>query len=240
MSTSTSRPLCILLALTFAACGGDSDKPEPKKNDPEAKNNAKGKKTKSNVKRIVTAVPPNKTVACTDMLPDISKFKELVAADIADAVVDNGKAHLAASAVCRFMRDGEPPKDNAQLARMKKENQKLGVLPGDEYCTVTLDCTLAADEGDFKDVCEKNAKRESERGSRTVYEGNSDIGQFACVRKTDRPPHDWAFTYRTIDADTSCVVEVMGGPSVTDEGLVQNCTRAALQSVGMEHLKKYN
>jgi hypothetical protein len=225
------------VSISMAMLGCSSDEPAPSASEAPAE--PEKKRDRSNVKIIKTAVPAGKTVACPDLFPDIGKFKELVADDIGE-VKDRGKSNRGASAVCAFMRAGEPPKSDSQLRKMKQENMKLGVLPGDEYCTVTLDCTLAADEGDFKDVCEKNAKRESERGSRTVYEGNSDIGQFACVRKTDRPPNDWAFTYRTIDADTSCVVEVMGGPSVTDEGLVQNCTRAALRSVGMEHLKKYN
>lgn len=226
-----------LLILIASACSGDEEaKPETKKDEKTTADD----KPKSNVKKIVTAVPPNKTVACADMLPDISKFKELVAADVADEVVDNGVSHRGASAVCRFMRAGEPPKDNKQLAKMKAENKKLGVLPGDEYCTVKLFCSYATDEADFKDDCEKSAKKEAASGSRTIYEGNTDLGQFACVRKTDRPPHDYAYTYRTIDKDTRCIFEVLGGPSVVDEGLVQNCTKAALETIGLDDLKKFN
>lgn len=236
MARTLSISLSLLL-LAVAACSGEKEtKPEPKKDDTAKADD----KPKSNVKKIVTAVPPNKKVACADMLPDISKFKELVAADISDTIVDNGKSHRAASAVCRFMRDGEPPKDDAQLRKMKSENQKLGVLPGDEYCTIKLFCSYATDEGDFKDECEKSAKKESASGSRTIYEGNSDLGQFACVRKTDRPPEDYAYTYRTIDKDTRCIFEVMGGPSVVDEQLVQSCTRAAIETIGPANLKKFN
>jgi hypothetical protein len=138
------------------------------------------------------------------------------------------------------MRAGEPPKDDAQLAQMKKENQKLGVLPGDEYCTIKLFCSYATDDADFVDNCEKSAKKEAATGSRTVYEGNTDLGQFACVRKTDRPPSDYAYTYRTIDKDTRCIFEVLGGPSVVQEELVQNCTKAAIQTIGPDDLKKFN
>lgn len=194
---------------------------------------------KSNVKRIVTAVPPGQTVACADLLPDLSKLKEYVAEDIGE-IVDRGKKRRSASAVCRIMK-ARPDKGKPGKLRGKvKETQKLGVLPGDEYCTITLYCSLATDEADFKRKCETDAKREAATGSMTIYEGNTDLGQFACVRKTDRPPSDYAYTYRTIDADTRCIAEVMGGPSVVDEGLVRNCTRAALESVGMQHLKKWN
>lgn len=232
-------PLALLLALALAACGGDKeDKPEDKK-DPEAATKKDKGKPKSNVKRIVTAVPPNKTVSCTDMLPDISKFKELVAPDIADTLIDAGKSHRGTSAVCRFMRDGEPPKDDAQLARMKKENQKLGVLPGDEYCTIKLFCSYATDESDFKENCEKQDKQSSKSGSRTRYVGNNDLGQFACVTMTDRPPEDYAYTYRTIDSDTRCVVEAQGGPSVVSEELVRNCAKAAITTIGPANLTKF-
>lgn len=234
-----ARTLAIaLVALTVAACSGDKEsKPADKKKKDETADN--GKK-KSNVKKIVTAVPPDKKVACADLIPDLAKFKELVAPDIKDEIVDNGKSHRGASAVCRFMRDGEPPKDDAQLAKMKAENKRLGVLPGDEYCTIKLFCSFATDEADFKDNCEKSKKKEEATGSRTVYEGNADLGQFACVRKTDRPPSDYAYTYRTIDKDTRCIFEVLGGPSVVNEELVQNCTKAAIDSIGPQHLKKFN
>lgn len=228
-----SLPLALILAV------GCSSSDESKGDKPEAAKKEKSDKPKSNVKRIVTAVPSGKTVACTDLFPDISHFKELVADDIGE-VKDRGKSNHSVSAVCAFMRGGEPPKNDSQLRKMKQENMKLGVLPGDEYCTVSINCTLATDESDFKDKCEADAKRESDRGSRTQYVGNNAIGQFSCVRKTDRPPSDWAYTYKTIDPDTRCLVEVMGGPSVTDEELVQHCTLAAVQSITMANLKKYD
>ncbi len=222
-------PLFLLLSLAVAT--GCSTEPE-KKPAPKAKT----KEKKSNVKRIVTAVPAGKQIACADLLPDITKFKELVAADIG-SVADQGKSNPEAAASCAFVRAGEPPTSDKQLKKLKAGNAKLGVLPGDVYCKVTLFCSLSTDEADFKAKCKAKAKKQEKMGGSLIYEGNSDLGQFACVRKADRPPSSWSYTYRTIDSDTRCIVEVIGGPSVTDEELIQNCTRASLQTIGMANLK---
>jgi hypothetical protein len=40
-----------------------------------------------------------------------------------------------------------------------------------------------------------------------------------------------AYTYKLTHPPTKCLLEVMGGPSVTDESLVQNCTRAAIEDL---------
>lgn len=218
--------------VSLAACSSE----EPKKSAVET-NKAK-KRDRSNVKRVTTAVPMGKKVACTDLIPDISKFTELVAADIAE-MKDLGKQSRSANATCAFVRGGDAANTNAQKKKLKTENLKLGVLPGDTYCQVSIYCSLSTDEGDFKKKCDADAKREAELGSRTIYEGNSSLGQFACVRKTDRPPEDYAYTYKTIDADTRCLFEVQGGPSVVSSELVQNCTRAALDSITPANLTKY-
>ncbi len=196
------------------------------------------KEKKSNVKRVVTTVPAGAQIACADLLPDISKFKELVAADIGK-IVDQGKSNPSAAASCAFIKAGDASSSNAQLKKLKSKHTKLGVLPGDVYCKVTLFCSLATDEGDFRKKCKADEKKQADRDSSLTFEGNMDLGQFSCVRKADRPPNDWSYTYRTIDSDTRCIFEVIGGPSVVSQDLVQNCMRAALDSIGMANLKKY-
>ncbi len=224
-----------IFALIFAtafACSSSEDKPA------ESDKKAETKSKKSNVKRVTLAVPAGKKIACSDLIPDLAKFREYAAEDIGE-MKDRAKSIRAASASCAFVKGGEAPTSDAQLKKLKGENLKLGVLPGDVYCQATLYCSLSTDDGDFKKKCEADAKRESELGSRTIYEGNSSLGQFSCVRKSDRPPSDYSYTYRTIDSDTRCIFEVIGGPSVVSEELVQNCTRAALESIGPQHLKKF-
>jgi hypothetical protein len=142
-------------------------------------------------------------------------------------VKDRGKSNSEASLSCALIRAGAPPKTDAQLRKAQREGMKLGVLPGDEYCMVTAYCSMATDEERLKKKCEDDKDI-----------GNDAVGQFACVHTTQRGTKE-AYTYKVIDPDTRCLLEVMGGPSVTDEPLVQNCTRAALEDIALPELKNY-
>lgn len=178
----------------------------------------------SNVVKITTAVPYGKHVACTDLIPDPAPYAAAIGGEIGE-VRDRGKSNSEATAVCALIRAGEPPKTDMELETLAEKYQKLGVLPGDEYCTVTAYCSLATDTERFKEKCEKDGRRVG------VIDG-----QVACVRETQRGV-EYAYTYRVIDPDTKCVLEVMGGPSVTDEALVQGCTSAALTTISTDNLK---
>jgi hypothetical protein len=68
---------------------------------------------------------------------------------------------------------------------------------------------------------------------------SEELGQVACVRRTQRAA-DWAYKYAVIDADTNCTLEVQGGPSVTDEAIVQACARAALRSLTQQGIASYD
>jgi hypothetical protein len=178
---------------------------------------------KDNIVKVTTAVPYGKTVPCSDIFePDkVGTFLN----DLVE-IKDRTESTREATAVCAIMRSGEPPKDATEL-KDKNKNQILGVLPGDEYCTISLYCSRPAEMERFKKKCE-------ERGD----EGNRDLGQYACVHKSQRAAK-YAYTYRTIQRATKCHIEVMGGPSVTDEPLVQNCTKAALELLEKANLKNF-
>lgn len=176
---------------------------------------------KANIVKVETAVAYGKTVPCSDIF-EADKVNPYLA-DVVD-IKDNTKSNKEASAVCQVMRAGEPP-DTASTYKPKQKTQILGVLPGDEYCTITLYCSRPADPKRFQKKCE-------ERGD----ESNRDLGQFACVHRTQKAAK-WGYTYRTIHGATKCHLEVMGGPSVTDEALVQNCTKAAIDLVSKDKLK---
>jgi hypothetical protein len=106
------------------------------------------------------------------------------------------------------------------MEEQAKKTAKLGVQPGDELCSITVYCSIPADETKFREQC----KNDMEKGN---MKSNEAIGAFACIKVTPKGPDD-AFTYKFIDADTRCVLSVRGGPSVNDEAEVQKCARAAL------------
>jgi hypothetical protein len=180
----------------------------------------------SNIQRIPIAVPYNKQVACADVI-DTALFAKYVGDKLGE-VKDRSKSNTEASMACAVIRAGKPPTTDAQLHKFQREGMKLGVLPGDEYCQVTAYCSMATDEERFRKKC--RADHDSD---------NEAVGQFACVHTTQRGTKE-AYTYRVLDPDTRCLLEVMGGPSVTDEPLVQNCTRAALEDVTLADMKKWH
>jgi hypothetical protein len=214
----------VLAALVCAALGcskgGSDDKPAAGAGDKPAE--GAPVKKKSNIQHIVMAVPFGKQIACTDIFDAASMAKYI--ADVGE-IRDRGSSQKDASFSCAFMRAGEPPKTDQQLKAYEKGNMKLGVLPGDEYCTVSGFCNMSSDPEEFKKSCQ--AKGDV---------GNEQLGAFACVHASQRGVLN-AYTYRVVDPKTQCVLEVMGGPSVTDETLVQNCTRAGLDLVTPEKLK---
>lgn len=224
-----------LTAATWAGC--DSTKDGGSSETPPAEKAGEGAETggekpaapepapSSNIERIQIAVPYGKQVACSDVI-DAALFSKYIGDEIGE-VKDRGKSNSEASLSCSLIRAGKPPSSDAQLRKYEREGMKLGVLPGDEYCMVTAYCSLATDLDRLKKKCDDDRDL-----------GNEAVGQFACVHTTQRGTKE-AYTYRVIDPDSKCLLEVMGGPSVTDEPLVQNCTRAALEDITVVDLKKF-
>lgn len=215
-----------LAAIAASGCesGGKADQPPAPPADPAAA--PPPIKPGSNIQRVAIAVPYGKQVACADVI-DMALFSRYISGEVGE-VKDRASSNSEATLSCAFIRAGKPPTTDAQLRKYQREGQKLGILPGDEYCMVTAYCSLATDEERFKKKCDedKDAVNES-------------VGQFACVHTSQRGTKE-AYTYRVIDPDTRCVLEVMGGPSVTDEPLVQNCTRAALEDITLPELKSFH
>lgn len=208
----------IALLLGVLVVSGCPEEFEPPEEDPKKES---GKETKSNVVKVETAVPYGKHVACEDML-DLAEFAEATGLDLGQ-MRDRGKSLSSATSVCAFMRAGEPPKDDAQLKKFQK-NAKLGVLPGDEYCMVRTYCSEATNQEDFEEKCEKGGDQL-----------NVSLSVPACVHRSQRAT-EWAYTYKVIDPDTKCRFEVLGGPSVTDENLVQLCAKASIDLISKEDL----
>jgi hypothetical protein len=213
--------LSILLLALVTACSGDKD---PAATPAKAAEPTKEKK-RSNVKSFVSPVPYGKQVACTDLV-DGGKFATFLGVEVGE-VKDRSSSNGEATAVCALFLAGTPPSAKQQERAFQK-TMKLGVLPGDELCTVTAFCSYPAVLEDFKKKCEADGNEESQA-----------LGQFACVRKTQRG-EEYAYTYRTIDNETQCIFEVMGGPSVTEEVMVQSCARAALDTITPENIKNFH
>lgn len=207
--------LMLLIAVATPACKGDK---EPAPSGEKAAAPSGKPAHKSNIERVQMAVPFGKQVACTGVF-DPATFAKATGVEQGE-MKDKSLSNKEASTSCAFHRGGTPPKDDAQLRKFEKEGMKLGVLPGDEYCMVTVYCSIPpTTPEEFKANCEK-------RGDAT----NDAVGQLACVHQSQRGTEN-AYTYKVTHPASHCLLEVMGGPSVTDETLVQNCTRAAIEDL---------
>jgi hypothetical protein len=212
----TRATVLMVLFAVVAAPGCKGDKEPPPSGEKAAP--AGKPEHKSNIERVQMAVPFGKQVACTGVF-DPATFAKATGMEQGD-MKDKSLSNKEASTSCAFHRGGAPPSNDAQLKKFEKEGMKLGVLPGDEYCLVTVYCSIPpTTPEDFKASCEK-------RGDAT----NDAVGQLSCVHQSQRGVEN-AYTYKVTHPATKCLLEVMGGPSVTDETLVQNCTRAAIEDL---------
>jgi hypothetical protein len=223
-----STPIAIALMFLFACSKGDDKKAPPAGEKAAGGDTAAGPaKKKSNIVKVQLSVPMGKQVACADVFT-VETFSKYIGDQIGE-IKDKSSSNTSTSTSCAFHRAGEPPKTDAQLKKFEKEGLKLGVLPADEYCMVNAYCSVSNEDPDaFKKLCEEHGDT-----------GNEQLGMFACVHQTQRGVEN-AYTYKVVDPETKCTLEVQGGPSVTDEALVQNCAKAALEDMAPNKLTNFH
>lgn len=203
----------VLGGLLAGACKGEIEGGEEPEKKPVAEK-------KSNVVKLTTAVPYGKHIACSSVLPQTAAFTEKLGAEHEiGAIKDKGPSNSSATFVCSIIKAGDPPASPKELKTLEDKYAKLGVLPGDEYCMVSGYCSLANDEETFRRKCDEDSNRPDTLD-----------GQFACVRATEKGA-EYSYTYKFIEPDTKCTLEVMAGPSVNDEAVVRSCALAARDSI---------
>lgn len=174
--------------------------------------------------KVETAVRGGTKIAC-DKLLDAARLTEMLEEKEPVTLSDQSKQDIEATSVCSVRRGGKVMDAKAQ-EEMVKKTMRLGVLAGDELCNIAAYCAIPADGTLLKDKCERDQMA-----------SNDAIGVFACVKVTPKGP-DNAYTYKFADPDARCVVQVRGGPSVSDEAEVRRCAKAALELIGPESLQE--
>jgi len=205
-----------LTAIALVGCGKGDDPAEYAKQQSKAQEKPRAP---SKIVKIETPVAPGAKVQCADWI-DLAKFKVALEQELDLALKDNSRSEADPTSICSIVKGGEPPSEAEQAKAFEKENMKIGVVGGDEYCLAHLFCGYVATAEDMKRKCEADPASEM-----------TDIdGLPACVHRTQRAAK-WAYLYTVIDPDTNCGLEVQGGPSVTDEELVRTCTVTTLDSL---------
>ncbi|RMH39650.1 MAG: hypothetical protein D6689_15945 [Deltaproteobacteria bacterium] len=169
--------------------------------------------------KVQTPVAPGAKVKCEDWV-DLAKFKEALGEQEDLGLKDLSRTEVDPTSVCSIVKGGEPPSAEQQAKTFEKNAYKIGVVGGDELCLVHVFCGYVATAEDLQRKCKADAMSDLKEID----------GRPACVHRTQRAS-EWAYKYSVIDDDTTCGLDVQGGPSVTDEGLVQKCTAAALDSL---------
>ena len=177
-----------------------------------------------NASKIVqhkSPVPHGKHVLCTDVLNATTigaeLQKELTVTQAKDKTV---------TASCELRLAGKRPTEKEQ-ERIIKAKGKLGVMPGDVWCNVKLHCWFA----------DLNEKLFEKRCLQKQNQLDKSLGAVACIQVTP-VAHIDSYTYRILDNDSKCMLEVRGGPSVTKQDDVASCAKAAMNSVTRDGIAK--
>ncbi|HTJ42702.1 MAG TPA: hypothetical protein VL463_11440 [Kofleriaceae bacterium] len=217
----------VLVIHFFAACGSSKDEAleaAKKQQEEEARKNPPPPPpdpAKKESERL--PVPMDIQVPCTQLLDPAAMQAALGEKDPV-TITDQSKTNKDSTSTCSVVRGGKRPSKQEMDALLKK-SRRLGVLAGDTICSITTFCSLLENEKHFEEHC-KEVKDED----------NQEIGQYACVHVVAQGADD-VNVYKFLDEDTRCVVEVRGGPSMVENGMIAKCAQAAKAMIGPDQIK---
>lgn len=166
----------------------------------------------------------SRKIDCTQLI-DMPAFREALGEKEPLSMRDVSKSHAEANASCSLLRGGRTPTAKEQEAIIKRQG-RLGVIPGDELCNISALCNTVEEEERFKKRCAELKMTEDES-----------MGSFACVKLVAHGSAD-VKSFRFLDAETKCVIEVRGGPSMTDNDFIAKCAKAARDLIGPDQISE--
>ncbi len=211
----------LVLSATAAACKGE----EAGRAAAQAEAKAEEQRlaaTQKAAPKLRAPVQGSRKLECTQLI-DMPAFREALGEKEPLSMRDVSKATAEANASCSLLRGGKILSPREQEAIIKRTG-KLGVLAGDELCNITALCNTVDEEEGFKRRCAERKMQDDES-----------MGSYACVKVV---PHGGADvkSFRFLDPETRCVIEVRGGPSMTDNDFITKCAKAARDLIGPEQI----
>jgi hypothetical protein len=214
--------------VAVAGCGKDSQQEAieaaKKQQEEEAKNNPPppppDPAKKQNEK---LPVPMDVQIPCTQLI-DPAGFQTALGEKDPLTVTDNSKTNKDSTSTCLLVRGGKRP-SKAEMDAMLKKQRRLGVLAGDTICSVTTFCSLLENEQHFEEHCKEVKDQDSDA-----------IGGYACQHVVAQGADD-VYSFKFLDPDTRCVIEVRGGPSEVDNDVITKCAKAARDLIGPDQIK---
>jgi hypothetical protein len=170
-------------------------------------------------------VPQDVQLPCSQVIPDPSGFTSAIGEKDPLTVADQNSSHKSSTFSCALIRGGKRP-SQAEIQAQLQKVRRLGTLPGDTVCAVTAYCSLLEEEKHFKERC----KEQNDQDSDAI------AGTYSCVHVVGQGVYD-QYTYKFLDPDTRCVLEVRGGPQMMDNDLIARCAKAARDLIGPDQIK---
>lgn len=211
----------------LSACGNPEEEGRAEAKREAAAERKKAEALVKPADRIEVAVPQGKHRPCTQLMDPpaytaaLGELEPLTVRDSTGAMGD-------ATASCSLIRGGKRPDAKAQDKIIKKQG-RLGAIPGDEICNVTLYCWVIDDATKFASRCVPTAAEPKSPDTTST-------GGFAC--KETRPQGEFDIdSYKFYEPDTRCLFAVRGGPSMTDNDFIASCAKTARASIKPEHIK---
>lgn len=169
-------------------------------------------------------VANSRKLDCSQLI-DMTSFREALGEKEPMAMRDVSKGVAEANASCSLLRGGRALSPKEQEALIKRTG-KLGVIAGDELCNITVNCNTVEKEESFLARCKELKLAQDESAGFT-----------ACVKKVPHGPVD-VMSFRFLDPETKCVIEVRGGPSMVDNDFIGKCAKAARDLIGPEQISE--
>ena len=213
----------LVVAMGLAACSkGENAGAEEAKQEAAREQAEKLKAPNAVAKKIDPPVPGRAKLDCRALI-DADKFTQLLG-ETAPVTVTDSKSEAEAAASCSIIRGGKRPNEAEQKAMLKKSGH-LGVMPGDELCNISTFCWTIEDPDRFAKKC--IAVKEKVDDS---------LGFKSCILVVPTGEAD-VNRYRFFDDDTKCIIQVRGGPSMVDNGVIGSCAKGAHDLIGPEQIK---
>lgn len=214
----------LALALTSsvtAACKGEEAGMLAAQKEAEAESQRLAKETPAAPKQRAP-VSGSRKLDCNQLI-DMTAFREALGEKEPMAMRDVSKGNADANASCSLLRGGRSLSPKEQEAIIKRTG-KLGVIAGDELCNVSAYCNSVEQEESFKKRCRELKLQEDESA-----------GFSACVKIIPHGAVD-VKSFRFLDPETKCVIEVRGGPSMVDNDYIAKCAKAARDLIGPDQI----
>jgi len=217
-----SASLVAGLAGGLAACSKGEDGAAAARKEAEAEA-AKSAATSSKAVRIHPPVPAGTTIPCDELI-NLAGFQSALQEQDPLTFKDLTASNKDSTASCSLVRGGKRLTAAEQEALLKKQ-RRLGVMGGDEICNVTAFCSTVEDDAHFKQRCKEMG-----------FQDDESLGSYACLQVVAQGADD-VYSFRILDEDTKCILQVRGGPSMVDNAVIMACAKAARDLIGPDNIK---